>query len=79
MLAAPVLFCWQGLFYLAATLSRSAISDSLMNELLIVGGLMISATGITLLGLKDCKTLNMLPALIIPILWFIIYNNFIIN
>ena len=70
-LAAPVLFLWQGAFYLVATLSSSAVSDALMSELLIVGGLMITGSGLSLLGLKDCKTLNLLPALLVPILFFI--------
>ncbi|MBR1784623.1 MAG: DUF554 domain-containing protein [Bacteroidales bacterium] len=70
-LAAPVLFCWQGLFYMVAKISSHAISDGLMAELLIVGGLMITASGLSLLGIKDCKTLNLLPALLVPILWYI--------
>jgi uncharacterized membrane protein YqgA involved in biofilm formation len=43
-----------------------------MSELLIVGGLLITASGLSLLRLKDCKTLNMLPALLVPVLWFVI-------
>ena len=72
ILAAPVLFCWQGMFYLVAKISSTAISDALMAELLIIGGLMIVASGLSLLKLKDCKTLNMLPSLLIPVLWFLI-------
>lgn len=72
ILAAPVLFCWQGLFYVVTKASSTAISEALMAELLIVGGLMIIASGLSLLKLKDCKTLNMLPSLLIPILWFLI-------
>lgn len=72
ILAAPVLFCWQGLFYAIAKISSSAISEALMAELLIVGGLMIVASGLSLLKLKDCKTLNLLPSLLIPVLWFVI-------
>lgn len=72
ILAAPVLFCWQGLFYAIAKISSTAISESLMAELLIVGGLMIVASGLSLLKLKDCKTLNLLPSLLIPVLWFVI-------
>lgn len=72
VLAGAVLFVWQGLFYLVATISASAISDALMAELLIVGGLMITASGLALLKLKDCKTLNLLPSLLVPIVWFII-------
>lgn len=72
ILAAPVLFCWQGLFYAIAKISSTAISEALMAELLIVGGLMIVASGLSLLKLKDCKTLNLLPSLLIPVLWFVI-------
>ena len=70
ILAAPVLFCWQGLFYLVAEVSSSAVSEALMAELLIVGGLMITGSGLSLLNIKDCKTLNLLPSLIVPVAWF---------
>lgn len=70
VLAAPVLFCWQGAFFVIAELSSSAVSEALMSELLIVGGLMITASGLSLLGIKDCKTLNLLPALAVPVVWF---------
>lgn len=72
VLAAPVLFLWQGMFYLIAQISSSAVSEALMAELLIVGGLMITGSGLGLLNLKDCKTLNLLPALLIPVIWFLI-------
>ncbi len=74
--AAAVLFCWQGAFYLVASVSADAVSDALMAELLIVGGLMIVASGLSLLKLKDCKTLNMLPALLVPIVWFVAESLF---
>ena len=76
-LAAPVLFCWQGLFYLVAKISASAVSDALMAELLIVGGLMIAGSGLNLLQLKDCKTLNLLPALLVPVIWFLVRALFV--
>ena len=73
-LAAPVLFCWQGMFWLVARVSSTAISDALMAELLIVGGLLIMGSGLGLLGLKDCKTLNLLPALLVPVVWFLVVS-----
>ena len=76
ILAAPVLFLWQGLFYVTAQISSQAVSDALMAELLIVGGLMIAGSGLALLNLKDCKTLNHLPALQVPILWFVLKGLF---
>jgi uncharacterized membrane protein YqgA involved in biofilm formation len=71
VLAAPVLFLWQGFFYTVAQLSSQAVSEALMAELLIVGGLMIVGSGLNLLKLKELKTLNMLPALLVPPLWFL--------
>ena len=72
VLAAPVLFCWQGMFWLVAHLSSTAVSEALMAELLIVGGLLITGSGLALLNLKDCKTLNLLPSLLVPVLWFLL-------
>lgn len=72
LLAAPVLFLWQGLFYSVALLSSTAVSEALMAELLIVGGLMITGSGLSLLRIKDCHVLNMLPALLVPPLWFLV-------
>lgn len=71
ILAAPVLFCWQGMFYLIARISSTAVSNSLMAELLIIGGLLITASGLSLLQLKDCKTLNFLPSLLVPVVWYL--------
>jgi len=72
LLAAPVLFLWQGMFYCVALLSSTAVSEALMAELLIVGGLLITGSGLSLLRIKDCHVLNMLPALLVPPVWFLI-------
>ncbi len=72
-LAAPVLFCWQGLIYLiACNLSGSFFSEELIAELCIVGGVLIASSGIGILKIKDCKALNMLPSLAVPVLFFVI-------
>ena len=65
--AAPVLFCWQGMFYLIAKISESAINTDLMTELQIIGGALIMASGLSILKIKDCKTLNMIPSLLMPV------------
>ncbi len=72
LLAAPVLFLWQGMFYCVAMMSSTAVSEALMAELLIVGGLLITGSGLSLLRIKDCHVLNMLPALLVPPLWFLL-------
>lgn len=68
--AAVVLFCWQGGIYLLATLVGGFMSAEMMCEISIVGGFLIAASGISILEIKNLKTLNMLPALIVPPLWF---------
>ena len=71
-LAAPVLFCWQGSIWLIARLCGNVISDALLCEMSIVGGTLIAASGLAILEIKDCKTLNLLPSLFVPVLFFLI-------
>lgn len=76
LLAAPVLFCWQGMFYLIALHCGDGMPEPMRIELNIVGGLLIISSGLGILGIKDCKTVNLLPSLIIPVLFYIIKLNF---
>ena len=39
-----------------------------------VGGILIMAIGINILGIKKIKVGNMLPAIFIPLLYFILRN-----
>lgn len=79
-LAAVVLFCWQGAIFLGATFLRGMLLDpvmgefvnTLMSEVTIVGGFLIAASGLSILNIKDCKTLNMLPCLLVPPLYFML-------
>ena len=71
-LAAGVLFAWQGSIYGLTLLLGNFITETMMTELSIVGGFLIFSSGLGILEIRDCKTLNMLPALIIPVLWCII-------
>ena len=74
MLAAPILFCWQGVFYMLGKMAAGSaiLEGTLINEISIVGGVLIVSSGLSLLQVKDCKTLNYLPALLVPVLWFLI-------
>lgn len=74
--AAPVLFCWQGLFYLIALLADSIIPEALIHEIVSVGGILIVASGLSLLEIKDCKSLNLIPSLLVPVLFFLIIQVF---
>lgn len=72
MLAAPVLFCWQGMFYLIAFLFGAAMPEPMRVEISIVGGVLIISSGLSILGIKDCKTVNLLPSLLVPVIFYAI-------
>lgn len=78
ILAAPILFLWQGSIYLIAKLASASelLQGTLVNELAVVGGVLILASGLSILKIKDCKTLNYIPSLLVPILWFAIKSLF---
>lgn len=65
-IAAAVLFCWQGSIYLLASVIEPFITDALMTEISLVGGILILSSGLGILGIKQIRTLNLLPALLVP-------------
>lgn len=66
-LAAIAVFAWQGSIYLIAMLLQNSINNNMITELTIVGGILIFASGLGLLNIKKIKVLNLLPALLVPI------------
>jgi hypothetical protein len=75
-LAAVVLFLWQGAIYLGAGMLSGFLTTDLLAEISIVGGVLIASSGLSILGIKDCKSLNMLPSLLVPVIWFLIKGFF---
>lgn len=69
-LTAIVVFIWMTSIYGIAMLSRNFISDELISEVSLVGGILIAASGLGILHIKDCKTINLLPALFMPMIFF---------
>ncbi len=75
-LAGVVLFCWQGSIYLLAGWLAPFLTAELMTEISIIGGVFIMSSGFVILELKKFKTLNMLPALIVPAVWTLLLKCF---
>ena len=71
VLAAPVLFLWQGGIYLLASIAGNVIPDVLVTEISVTGGVLVASSGLGILGIKDCKTMNLLPSLLVPVLFFL--------
>ena len=72
LVCAPILFCWLGaIYWVAKDLSATFFTGPLVTELAIVGGFLIVAAGLNLLRLREIKTLDFLPALLVPIIFFL--------
>lgn len=76
LLAAPILFCWQGMFYLIAYLCGDGMPEPMRVELSIVGGVLIVSSGLSILGIKDLKTVNLLPSLLVPVVFYLVKGIF---
>lgn len=66
MVTSVAVFLWMSIIYGIALLSRSFISEELIAEVSLVGGILITASGLGVLHIKDCKTINLLPSLLVP-------------
>lgn len=72
VITSVIVLVWMSSIYGIAMLSRTFISEELIAEVSLVGGILIAASGLGVLHIKDCKTINLLPALFMPILFFAI-------
>ena len=72
IVSSGVLFLWQGLIYLSANVVSGYITPELLNEISIVGGILILSSGLGILNIKKINTLNLLPSLCIPVVYFFI-------
>ena len=78
-IAALVLFCWQGSIYAFAGLIAPYMTPQLMAEVSILGGVFLMSSGLGILQIRDCKTLNMLPALLVPPVFFAIWKLIVLK
>ncbi|MDO5708359.1 MAG: DUF554 domain-containing protein [Andreesenia angusta] len=65
-------FLYQGFIVLLAKELSPFFTDTLVTELSAVGGIIIIAIGLNILELKKIKIGNMLPAILGPIIYFLI-------
>lgn len=73
--AIPV-FIYQGAITLLANGMKDLLTPDVINEMSAVGGILILAIGINILGIKKIKVANMLPSIFIPIIYLAIVNLF---
>lgn len=73
--AIPV-FIYQGAITLLANVVKDLLTPEVINEMSAVGGILILAIGINILGIKKIKVANMLPAIFIPLVYLSIIKLF---
>lgn len=71
--ALPV-FIYQGGITLLANFAKDILTPDVVNEMSAVGGILIMAIGINILGIKKIKVGNLLPAIFMPIIFYLLMN-----
>jgi len=72
LLSAIPVFIYQGAITVGASFMKQFLTPDVINQMSVVGGLLIMAIGINLLEIKKIKIGNMLPAIFMPLLYFAI-------
>lgn len=75
-LSAVPVFLYQGAITLCAGWLAPLLTDAVMAEVSAVGGVLILGIGLSLLGIKKIHAGDMLPAVLIPPLYFLIAGLF---
>lgn len=76
MLSAVPVLVYQGAIALLGNAIAPLLSDVVVNEMSAVGGLLIMAIGVNMLLDKDIKVANLLPAILIPFIYYPIAQLF---
>lgn len=69
-------FLYQGSITLLANGIKGFMTPDIINEMSAVGGVLIMAIGINILEIKKIRIGNMLPAIFIPIVYYLVINIF---
>ena len=72
LLSAIPVFIYQGAITVGASFMKQFLTPDVINQMSVVGGLLIMAIGINLLEIKKIKIGNMLPAIFMPLIYFAI-------
>jgi len=65
---------YQGSIVLLGVQLESILTDEMINEVSAVGGVLIMGIGITMLEIKKIHVGDLLPAILIPVIWFLLLS-----
>lgn len=70
MFSSVIVFIYEGSIALLAGVIKPYITADMLRELSIVGGILITALGIDMMGIKKIKVSNFLPAVFVPVVYY---------
>lgn len=73
LISALSVFIYQGIIALLAGLLSSFVNDALINEMTAIGGVLIFGISLNILGITKIKVANLLPAIFLPIIYFLFF------
>ncbi len=73
LLSSVSVFLYEGSLALLSGLLSPIMTDTVLNEISVVGGLLIAAIGINILEIKKIKVGNLLPSVLVPVLYYTIF------
>ena len=71
LFSAVAVFLYQGAITVAATFIEPYLTVDMIREMSIVGGIMIFSLGLNMMEIKKIKVGNMLPAILIPVIYYL--------
>lgn len=71
LFSAIAVFLYQGAITVAATFIEPYLTVDMIREMSIVGGIMIFSLGLNMMEIKKIKVGNMLPAILIPVIYYL--------
>jgi len=72
LLSSISVFVYQGVITVAASFMKQFLTPDVVNQMSVTGGLLIMAIGFNLLEIIKIKIGNMLPAIFIPLAYFML-------
>ena len=72
-LTTAVLFLWQGSIYMLAQFIEPFSTLELLQQVSIIGGILILSIGINILGIGKIKTIKLIPSLFVPALYYFLF------
>ncbi|MFH1985008.1 MAG: DUF554 domain-containing protein [Pseudomonadota bacterium] len=72
ILSAGAVFCYQGGITLAAAFVKPYLTPVVVDQMTAVGGLLIMGIGINLLEIQKVRVANILPAIFLPLVYYLL-------